>query len=906
MTDSNESPSTTNTNQEGKYNSLLDNLDTLVDELVASYEDAESIFIAHNTQFGLLNTTLLLNIASLDELMELFQNLCIIKNINEEDFSVIQFLFKFIASSLINSKELNSTELQWSDFVYILNTNLNDPIFKIDNTPNKKIQKPLKSYLRRLPDWNVSLFEQSAETNATHVKYTEILKQIFYFKSEAEIIHNPIIMETITKIMNKQNIEVESNIQHYINSIYFDNITNKQNTDAINELVEFISDTDSFKESSYISYNMIDALIRKDKKDFLNSMEDYAQFYWKNEIFDNEGKSNTTPYDKTKLTESDKAVMFFATYFQDIHFQGNAPFIRVIDLLFSYYDKEIFTEFMHTYNLPYNSVVRSEEMTTGEGDEVVAIQIYTPLFEYAFSSGAYEIAMDIHENNQAMQPYYLNVIENKTVYEYNSPSSFSNFPYSEIDILFLINKEILNKDSYLPFYSDNQYQYTDLFQYTLKLNFQQAFLKLYFKSKEKEADFSLKTEFHNSDLFITYLNTQSVAQEVFFNPVIIQTFITEGYNLLETNSENNSVLDIIKHLSPEIGSGLILMLEELFEKEYSLSNTPKKQEPIIKNNNSEYVEWFNKNELIAHLKTISSDKDNNNIEIIKSMLSNNNHLRKKLTIQDESFFTTLEARFPNFKEVINYYKGQFRLKKLSGKNYIPPILLLGEPGIGKTLFAKELAQFLNTGYTFIDMGSLTAGWILSGNNGTWKSAKQGKILDAMLKNKSANPLILIDELDKATHSTYDPTLVLYQLLEIVNAKEFTDEFIDFSFDASGIMYVACANTIQTLSEPLLSRFKIFNIKKPDENQIVNIIQNIYSDAVKDTSIFEPQIKEDIITLLKTFSLRTIRVAIDEAISNVLLELTEENIQQLIDNNKFVSLNKSHFKDPTTKNMIGFK
>ena len=64
-----------------------------------------------------------------------------------------------------------------------------------------------------------------------------------------------------------------------------------------------------------------------------------------------------------------------------------------------------------------------------------------------------------------------------------------------------------------------------------------------------------------------------------------------------------------------------------------------------------------------------------------------------------------------------------------GNAHLPPMLLLGEPGIGKTHFARRLAHLLGTGFGFVPMSSLTAGWVLSGASSQWKNAKPGKVFD---------------------------------------------------------------------------------------------------------------------------------------------------------------------------------
>ena len=88
---------------------------------------------------------------------------------------------------------------------------------------------------------------------------------------------------------------------------------------------------------------------------------------------------------------------------------------------------------------------------------------------------------------------------------------------------------------------------------------------------------------------------------------------------------------------------------------------------------------------------------------------------------------------------------------------LPPILLLGGPGIGKTHFARRVSQLLGTGYGFVPMSSLTAGWVLSGASSQWKNSKPGKVFETFLNGEYANPVLVVDELDKASgDGQYDP------------------------------------------------------------------------------------------------------------------------------------------------------
>src|SRR5438874_1543842 len=112
----------------------------------------------------------------------------------------------------------------------------------------------------------------------------------------------------------------------------------------------------------------------------------------------------------------------------------------------------------------------------------------------------------------------------------------------------------------------------------------------------------------------------------------------------------------------------------------------------------------------------------------------------------------MEALFqelPNFTAVLEDIRRHLALCIDSEDSIeLPPMLLLGEPGIGKTHFARKLAELLGTGYGFVPMSSLTAGWVLSGASSQWKNAKPGKVFDTFLNGEYANPVIVAAALDK--------------------------------------------------------------------------------------------------------------------------------------------------------------
>jgi ATP-dependent Lon protease len=191
----------------------------------------------------------------------------------------------------------------------------------------------------------------------------------------------------------------------------------------------------------------------------------------------------------------------------------------------------------------------------------------------------------------------------------------------------------------------------------------------------------------------------------------------------------------------------------------------------------------------------------------------------------------LYERLPNFTEVLDDVKRQIALCASSADALeLQPMLLLGAPGIGKTHFAKRLAELIATGYGFVSMSSMTAGWVLSGSSSQWKNSKPGKVFETFLHGQYANPLMLVDELDKASgDSQYDPLGALYALLEHDTARAFVDEFVELPIDASNVLWVATANDAARIPEPILNRMNVYEIDPPDHAGALRIAQSVYAE-----------------------------------------------------------------------------
>ncbi len=242
---------------------------------------------------------------------------------------------------------------------------------------------------------------------------------------------------------------------------------------------------------------------------------------------------------------------------------------------------------------------------------------------------------------------------------------------------------------------------------------------------------------------------------------------------------------------------------------------------------------------------------------------------------------------PNFGEVLEDIRRQLALCVDSNDPIeLPPVLLLGEPGIGKTHFARRVAELLGTGFGLVPMSSLTAGWILSGASSQWKNAKPGKVFDTFLHGEYANPVMVVDEIDKVSaEGQYDPLGALYGLLEPSTATQFVDEFVELPIDASGAVWVATANDGTRIPEPILNRMNVYQIEPPSAEGSARIARAIYCEmreAHDWGKRFPTELAAAVLEKLAQLTPREMRRALQAAFGNAKIAGRDELLPEDID------------------------
>jgi len=216
----------------------------------------------------------------------------------------------------------------------------------------------------------------------------------------------------------------------------------------------------------------------------------------------------------------------------------------------------------------------------------------------------------------------------------------------------------------------------------------------------------------------------------------------------------------------------------------------------------------------------------------------------------------------------------------------PIICLVGPPGVGKTSLAQSIADSSNREFIRISLGGIKDEAEIRGHRRTYIGALPGKIIQAMKKAKTVNPVILLDEIDKMSRDMHgDPASALLEVLDPEQNKNFVDHFLDLEYDLSNVMFIATANMIEGIPYPLFDRMEIITLSGYTEDEKIDIAKKfLIPKGLKEYGLKSQQCKIPEAILKLVVSEYTKEAGVRQ-LERVLTKLMRKAIQVLLKNPK---------------------
>ena len=224
------------------------------------------------------------------------------------------------------------------------------------------------------------------------------------------------------------------------------------------------------------------------------------------------------------------------------------------------------------------------------------------------------------------------------------------------------------------------------------------------------------------------------------------------------------------------------------------------------------------------------------------------------------------------------------------------LCLVGPPGVGKTSIAASLAEAMGRKYVRVSLGGVRDEADIRGHRRTYVASMPGRIVNALIQAKCSNPLILLDEVDKLANDLRgDPASALLEVLDSEQNKEFRDHFVEIPIDLSDCVFVATANSLDTVSPPLIDRMEIIDLPLYNRREKLEIaVRHLLPKQMRCHGLDKRRLKISEDAILETIDYYTAEAGVRN-LERQLMKLCRKAAKKIIDGEKSVKITAEDIK-----------